>query len=92
MLEWLNDRYYADETENIGAIDKDDPDAAKKICETLKISYDDHFDEEFLTRIREKQSILRSRTKDGTIIGNAKITALTQEDLADLLDLGEPKI
>ncbi len=92
LLDWLIARYYEEEAEAVAAIDKDDPEASKKLCVALGVDHEKYFDEEFLTRVDEKRKILKTKTKDETIIGNARLTALTQEDLADLLDLDEPKI
>ena len=92
LVEWLRDRYYDDEADAIAAIDKDDPNAANKFCTALGINYEDYYDVEFLARIKAKKAILSKQTTNPEIINNAKITALDQQDLADLLDLDEPLI
>ena len=45
-----------------------------------------------MDRDNEKKAILQQKTNDINIINNAKITAITQEDLADLIDMKEPII
>ena len=92
LVEWLEDRYYEDEAEAINAIDKDAPDLRQRICEALGVEYadDTELDVEALERLNEKKAILRQKTSDGAIIANAAQTALSQEDLADLLDIDEP--
>lgn len=95
LIEWLEDRYYEDEAEKLSAIDKDAPDLRERLCEALGVAYeagDDDWDVEQLARLNEKKAVLRQKTSDETIIANANKTALTQEDLADLLDMDEPVI
>ena len=93
LLEWLQDRYYDEEAELISAIDKDDDHSSEELCKALGVDPDKYvLDPEFIERIKEKKSFLQQRTDDVDIIKNAKITALNQEDLADLLDLDEPLI
>ena len=58
---------------------------SRKLCATLGVESDD--DAEFAQRVREKKKFLEDRTEDENIIGNAKITALNQDDLANLLHL-----
>lgn len=91
LVEWLDDRYYEDEADALEQIDKDAPDFHQKLCEALGVEYEaeDDLDVAILERLNEKKSILRQRTEDEEIIKNADKTALTQEDLADLLDMGE---
>ena len=94
LMEWLEDRYYEDEAEKLRSLDKDAPDFQQKLCEALGVEYDaeDDLDVAALEWLNEKKAILRQRTDDEKIIRNADKTALTQEDLADLLDMGEDVI
>lgn len=94
LVEWLEDRFYEEEAEKIGALDKDAPDFHRKLCTILGVDYDteDILDVEFLERLNEKRAILREKTADKFIIDNADKTALNQEDLADLLEMGEDTI
>ena len=94
LVEWLEDRYYDDEAEKIAALDKDSPDFRAQLCKTIGVNYDDgnDFDVGALERLNEKKNFLRQKTDDKSIIDNAAITALNQEDLSDLLDLDEPTI
>ena len=93
LLEWLEDRYYDEEAELISTINKDDENLPEELCKALGVDPEKYvLDPEFIERIKEKKSILQQKTDDTNIIKNAKITALTQEDLADLLDLDEPLI
>lgn len=94
LVEWLEDRYYEDEAEKLEVIDKDAPDLRARLCEALGVECEDDaaLDVEALERLNEKKAVLRQKTSDETIIANADKTALTQEDLADLLDMDEPVI
>lgn len=94
LTEWLEDRYYEDEVEKLEAIDKDAPDLRARLCEALGVECEDEaeLDVEQLARLNEKKAVLRQKTSDESIIANADKTALTQEDLADLLDMDEPVI
>ena len=93
LLEWLEDRYYDEETELISSISEDDDHSSEKLCEALGVDPDKYvLDPEFIERIKEKKLFLQNKTDDADIIKNAKIVALNQEDLADLLDLDEPLI
>lgn len=94
LLEWLEDRYYDDEAAKIEELDKDSPNLNAQLCAIIGVDASDFdaLDIEAVERLNEKKSILRQKTSDTSIIDNAMITALTQEDLADLLDLESPVI
>lgn len=94
LLEWLEDRYYDEEAEKIRSLDKETPNLNKMLCDALgvEIEMGTEMDIEQLERLNEKKAILREQTSDESIIANAVRTALTQEDLADLLDMDEPVI
>lgn len=90
LLEWLEDRFYDDEAEAIENISADDKNLSAKLCAALGVECDE--DLEFTQRVREKKKILAEKTDDENIIDNATITALNQDDLANLLHLDYPKI
>ena len=94
LLEWLEDRYYDDEAIKIADLDKNAPNLNAQLCAIIGVdaSEFDALDTEAVERLNEKKAILQQKTSDETIIANAGITALTQEDLADLLDLESPVI
>ncbi|MBR5914286.1 MAG: hypothetical protein IKZ58_07990 [Selenomonadaceae bacterium] len=85
LLDWLADRFYDDEADAIENISADDRNLAQKICAALNVECDE--DLEFTQRIREKKKILAEKTDDESIINNATITALNQDDLANLLHM-----
>lgn len=88
LAEWLEDCLYDDEAEAIRELDKNAPDLNSQLCSILGVEYHDtqEMDTAQLERLNEKKAILREKTTDASIIANADKTALTQEDLADLID------
>ena len=94
LLEWLEDRYYDDEAAKIEGLDKDSPNLNAQLCAIIGVDASDFdaLDVEALERLNEKKVYLRQKTNDESIIENAMNTALTQQDLADLLDLESPVI
>ncbi len=93
LLEWLKDRYYDEEAELVSSLEKADEHLEEKLCRALGVDPDKYLlDPAFLERIEEKKILLQSKTDDTEIIKNAKIVAMNQEDLADLLDLDVPLI
>ena len=91
---WLEDRYYDEEAEQISELSQDDPNLPQKLCAILGVSAAQHgiLDDEQLKRVEKKKTLLKQKTNDQSIISLAAQTAFTQEDLADLLDLGESTI
>ena len=92
LLSWLENRYYDEIAAEINKINKNDPRLDQKICAALGIKYSAELYPKFVQRLDEKKAILKQKTNDSKILDNVKITALNQEDLADLLDLDEPTI
>ena len=85
LVEWLADRFYDDEADALENLSAEDKNLAQKICAALGVECDE--DLEFTQRIREKKKILAEKTDDQNIIDNAAITALNQDDLANLLHM-----
>lgn len=92
LLEWLDAMYYEVEADAVRKIDRNDREAAKKICAAFGIDYDAQTDPDLDWNTEAKRLLLSKKTKDQKILDNARITALNQEDLAELLDRDEPKI
>ncbi len=86
LLDWLAERLYDDEVEALENLSADARNLAQKICAALNVECDE--DLEFTQRIREKKKILAEKTGDENVIDNATITALNQDDLANLLHMG----
>ena len=82
---WLEDRFYDDEADAIEKIHADDKNFAQKICIALGAESDE--DLEFTQRIREKKKFLEEKTDDENILANVMVTALNQDDLANLLHM-----
>ena len=93
LLKWLEQRYYEEEAEKIHNLDKDDENFAKKLCKTFGVSYGNVIvDTEKISRQNEILAELKKLTDDEEILSHYKQTALTQEDLANLLDCDETTI
>lgn len=94
LAQWLEDRYYDEEAELVQILNKDDPNLKQELCSILGVSPALHagLDEGQQKRLKEKEALLKDKTSDESVIVLAPQTAFTQEDLADLLDMGEPTI
>ena len=94
LEEWLRARYFDEKADEVAALDKDAEDLGRQLCEIFGVDTGnvDDVDVGYIERLNEKKNILRQKTADERIIANANLTAFTQTDLADLLDLNEPVI
>lgn len=94
LTQWLEDRYYEEEAEKMKSLDKNSSDLKQQLCSILGVSPSRYAvtDAVQLKRISEKERLLYNRTTDKEIIKLAPQTAFNQEDLADLLDIGESVI
>lgn len=98
LVEWLENRFCAEEAEKIKAIDKEMPSdiIQRQLYEVLGVEppekIEDDFDMEIVQRNNEKKDILRQKTSDETIIAHAAQTAFNQGDLADLWNMDESTI
>ena len=86
---WLEDRYYETEIEQIQALDREDPDLSRRLCEIFDVEYvrDALSQEEIETR-NQKIEHLKEFTDDEEILAKVDSVAFSQEELADLLDEG----
>ena len=90
LLTWLEARYYDAEADEVRALDKNNIEFCKKLCEIFDVKYDKEETaasnlEEIAERNR-KLSMLRQYTSDPAILEKVDSVAFDQEDLADLLD------
>ena len=94
LLEWLEDRYYSEEAEQIRAIDQSKKGWENALCDALGVEHKDSatIDPEEIAALNEKKSRLRQITDDEDILSHAAQAAFTQEELADLLDAEEKTI
>ena len=92
LQEWLTDRYYDTEAEALQGLDATAVDFPRSLCAALGVEYEDateaEVDIEAVARLNEKRAFLQQQTDDADILAHAAQVALTQEDLADLLDDG----
>ena len=96
LSEWLSDRYYDDIAEQLDGLDKDAPGFQRQLCKVLGVEAsvfdDEELDVERIARTKEKETRLRQKTSDETIIANAAITAFDRSDLVELWDDGAETI
>lgn len=94
LATWLEQRLYEKEEENVRSIDRNSPTLKEELCNALGVEYEYEadFDVDEIERLNEKTRILKEKTDDNDIIANASKTAFNQEDLADLLAVGEDTI
>ena len=92
LVEWLRERNYESEARSIQSFDVNAAMVAVRLTRTLHIDLNKFWGEGFWMRVGDRRDILSSKTDDWDIIRNALTTALTQEDLEDLIDCGMPKI
>lgn len=88
LLIWLNDRYYEDESEQIGGLTGEETDFQKRVFEIFGIPFTEEPQSnlEAKKRNREKYEKVKHYTDDEEILSNLDAIAMNQEELADLLD------
>ena len=90
---WLSDRYYDEAVEQIGSLQKEDPELQQKLCQILGVKYEaDSMTPEEIEARNRKLAKLKEITDDEEILANVDQVAFSQEELSDLLDEGVDKI
>ena len=86
LLNWLRARYYDDEAEKVAALDNNDLQIHKKLCEIfgVKIEVDDIDVEEIALRTA-RLNRLKQYTFDKEILNNVDSVAFDQDDLNNLI-------
>ena len=88
LEQWLRGLYYEDEADAVVALDADSQNIRKELCNALGITYhpEEGLTEEEQKRLEEKKRILAEKGADEAILSVAARIALTQKDLASLLN------
>ena len=88
LQEWLEDRYYEKEAEQLASLNKDASDIYAQVCTILSIEppINDNLNIDSIERLNEKKALLRQVTTDEEIIEHAAQVAFDQEELADLIE------
>lgn len=88
--QWLKDRYYEEEAEAVGRLNKDTPEFCEELCKALQVPYEreETVDVEELELRRERLRRLKEVTEDEEILSKVDQVAFDQEELADRLDEG----
>ena len=88
LQEWLEDRYYEAEAEQLTQLNRDSTDIYTQICKILGVEppSNENINLESIKRLNEKKSLLRQLTEDENIIEHVAQVAFNQEELANLID------
>ena len=86
---WLSDRYYDEAAEQIGSLQKEDPELQQKLCQILGVKYEvDSMTLEEIEARNRKLAKLKELTDDEEILSHADRVAFSQEELQALLNNG----
>ena len=97
LVQWLDDRFYADEADAINAIKPTDKYAPQKICDILGVDYEEYREElddaETVAWRQKRRTHLKKYTDNPEIIKKIDTVAFDQDDLEDILsDTPTPNI
>ena len=94
LQEWLEDRYYEKEADEIANLNKDDAEIRIRLCEILGVEPPEIEDINInsIELINKKKAMLRQVTDDESIIEHAAQVAFNQEELAELIECEEKTI
>ena len=92
LLSWCEARYYEAEANAIRALDKDDADVHRRLCEIFGVEYHAEeapkIDVEAVEERNRRLGELKQYTSDPAILEKVDQVAFNQEELADLIDEG----
>lgn len=94
LITWLQDRYATELADEVGKLDKDDSELAKKVCHIFDMPFDDKTIDE-LERAEERKrklGLLKNYPECMEYAKEVELIAFDQEDLYDLLDEDAEKI
>ena len=92
LLSWLEARYYDTEADAVRALNKDDADVHRRLCEIFGVEYHAEeapkIDVEAVEERNRRLSELKQYTSDPAVLEKVDQVAFNQEELADLIDEG----
>lgn len=92
LLSWLEARYYDTEADAVRALNKDDADVPRRLCEIFGVEYHAEeapkIDVEAVEERNRRLGELKQYTSDPAVLEKVDQVAFNQEDLADLIDEG----
>ena len=92
LQKWLEDRYYESEVKAIQSLDSMNPDI-ELLCHILGVEYQvSSINVAAIQKQNKKLDSLKQLTNEPKVLANISHTALTQEDLDELLNAGEKTI
>lgn len=88
LVTWLRDRYANDMADQLEALNEDDSELARKICEALGVSYDESYQEDIeeIAERNRRLTLLKQYTTESEYLDNVDRVAFEQDDVYDLLD------
>lgn len=91
LLTWLQSRSYNAQADMVRTLDKNDAQLALKLCQILKIDYDDvvKLNMSSVAEKNNRLTILRQYTSDQKILSQVEQIAFNQGDLNSLIDEGK---
>lgn len=84
LWQWLDERYYEDESDKVEALTKDDPELENKLYEIFNVKKPE--DPEIIAWRNERLAVLKGFTEDPAILAKVDNVAFDQEELSDLID------
>lgn len=92
LLSWLEARYYDTEADAVRALNKDDADVHRRLCEIFGVEYHAEeapkIDVEVVEERNRRLGELKQYTSDPAVLEKVDQVAFNQEELADLIDEG----
>ena len=92
LLSWLEARYYDTEADAVRALNKDDADVHRRLCEIFGVEYhaeeSPKIDVEAVEERNRRLSELKQYTSAPDVLEKVDQVAFNQEELADLIDEG----
>lgn len=92
LLSWLEARYYDTEADAVRALNKDDADVHRRLCEIFGVEYHAEeapkIDVEAVEERNRRLGELKQYTSDPAVLEKVDQVAFNQEELADLIDEG----
>ena len=93
LLKWLEEHHYDVEAFEVSNLDSADADCRRKLCEIFCVPYEGYdLSQEEREALETKRKAVSKYTDDKIVLDNIHLVALTQEELAKLIDKNEKTI
>ena len=85
LVEWLDDRFYTNEADEIKRMSECDTELGRKICKILGVEYTEVEDAETIAWRKERLERLKQYTAESQILEQVDMVAFDQDDLEDII-------